>query len=111
LEFEYSLKSTFDTYFKVRNKWRVYDTLSDGQKQLCDLDFLNRIFSVRIGLLVLDEYFRHLDEKNFPKCIDILTNMNVNTILISTHDPNLTQYTKRILLELSPDGETISKVL
>ena len=33
--------------------------------------------------------------------------MNVNTLLISTHDPNYTDYTRRLMLELSPQGETI----
>jgi len=99
-----------NTYFKVRKKWRLYETCSDGQKQLCDLDFLNKLFSSNIGFLVLDEYFRHLDDINYPKCMELLNEMNVNTILISTHDPNITTYTKRVLLQLDELGRTIYSI-
>lgn len=101
----------FKTFLKVRSRWRYYDTLSDGQKQICDLDFLNKLFSTRLGFLALDEYLRHLDDKNFPKCVDILMNMNVDTIILSTHDPNLSIYTKRILLELDENGATQSRII
>lgn len=101
----------FNSLYKVKATWRLYDTLSDGQKQVCDLDFLNKLFSVRVGLLVLDEYLRHLDDDNFPKCADLLMQMNVDTVLLSTHDPNLSVYTKRVLLELNDKGETESKIV
>jgi hypothetical protein len=102
---------SFDTYYNVKGNWRIYSSLSSGQKQICDLDFLSNLFATKMGFLVLDEYLRHLDENNFPKCMDILMKMKVGVMIIATHDINITNYTKRILLELNDKGETISKIL
>jgi len=96
----------FNSYFKVRKNFRLYESCSDGQRIISDLDFLSRLFSVNVGLLILDEYLKMLDDKYFPKACEILSNMNVNTIILSTHDPNLTIYTKRIYLELDENGVT-----
>jgi len=97
----------FNAYYLVKNKYRVYEDCSDGQKIVCDADFLNKLFDVRVGLLVLDEFLSFLDDKNFPKAIELLTNMNVNTLLLSTHDNNLVKYTKRILLSLDSEGKSL----
>jgi DNA repair exonuclease SbcCD ATPase subunit len=96
----------FNAYYKVKDKYRIYERLSDGQKTVCDLDFLNKLFSVKVGTLVLDEHLKHLDEDNLQKASDILSRMNVNSIVISTHDTNYSQYTKKVLLELNPQGQT-----
>lgn len=101
----------FNSYYLVKNKYRLYELCSDGQKIICDLDFLSKLFSINVGLLVLDEYLKSLDENNFPKACEIISNMNVNTILLSTHDQNLAVYTKRILLQLDEEGKTIAKVV
>jgi energy-coupling factor transporter ATP-binding protein EcfA2 len=97
---------SFNSYFKVKGTYRLYEKLSDGQKTVCDLDFLSKLFSVRMGLLVLDEHLKHLDEDNLPKASVILSKMNVNTIILSTHDNNFSGYTKRLILELNKNGET-----
>jgi energy-coupling factor transporter ATP-binding protein EcfA2 len=109
---EYRGKSiiVFNSFYKVKDKLRIYEKLSDGQKTVCDLDFLNKLFSVRVGILVLDEHLKHLDEDNLQKASDILSRMNANSIIISTHDTNYSQYTKKILLELTPEGQTNYKI-
>lgn len=96
----------FNSYYSVKGTFRIYESCSDGQKIVCDLDFLSKLFSVNVGVLALDEYLKSLDEKNFPKACDILSEMNVNTLLLSTHDPNISIYTKRILVSLNDLGET-----
>jgi DNA repair exonuclease SbcCD ATPase subunit len=101
----------FNSFYRVKDKLRIYESLSDGQKSVCDLDFLSKLFSVQMGLLVLDEHLRHLDENNLPKAAEILSNMNVNTIIISTHDSNFSLYTKRVLLELDSNGATKSTIV
>jgi len=101
------LNRSFNALYKVKGNYRVYERLSDGQKTVCDLDFLSKLFSVRVGILALDEHLKALDEENLPKAADILNNMNVNTILVATHDRNFTPYTKRFLLELDESGKTI----
>jgi DNA repair exonuclease SbcCD ATPase subunit len=97
----------FNSLFKVKNRFRLYESGSDGQKIVCDLDFLNKLFSVNIGVLVLDEYLKHLDGKNFPKACEILKDMNANTIMISTHDNGLAVYTRRLILHLDDEGRTV----
>jgi chromosome segregation ATPase len=97
----------FNSYYLSGSKWMPYERCSDGQKNICDLDFLEKLFSVRIGLITLDEYLKHLDDDNFSLACEILGRMNANTILLSTHDPNLTVYSKRLLLELNSNGETV----
>lgn len=96
----------FNSYYLSKGQYRFYDTLSDGQKTLCDINFLDKLFSVQVGLLALDEVLAHLDDKNSPKIYEILRNMNVNTILIATHDSNILAYNRRLLLSLNDKGET-----
>lgn len=98
----------FNSYYLSRGTYRLYESCSDGQKTVCDLDFIEKLFTVNIGLLVLDEYLKHLDDTNFAKVCDILTGMNVNTVILSTHDDNLTAYTRRILLSLDEVGRTVA---
>jgi len=100
----------FNSYFNVKGKWRLYEDLSDGQKTVSDVDFLSKLFSLQVGLLVLDETLKHLDFKMGPIAFEKLSAMNVNTILISTHDTNFTQFTQKINLELGPDGRTIAYI-
>ena len=120
LDFQYKVESKmyggnpklyFNCFYKVRNSYMPYDNLSDGQKTICDLDFFNRLFSVNVGVLVLDETLRHLDAENYIRAGELIESMNVNTVLISTHDTNYTFYTKRILLELDSEGKTESKII
>lgn len=99
-----------NSYYLVKKKYRIYEKCSDGQKTVCDLDFLNKLFSINVGVLVLDEHLKHLDDINFPHACEILKDMNVNTIIISTHDDNMTAYSKRILLSLNDNGETVYSV-
>lgn len=101
----------FNSYYNSKGKYRIYESCSDGQRTICDLDFLSKLFSVNVGLLVLDEYLKHLDDRNFPKACEILKSMNTNTLLVSTHDNSLAVYTKRILLSLDEEGKTQSTIL
>lgn len=94
-------------YIMPSGRRRAYGGCSSGQKILCDLDFLSKLFSVQVGLLVMDEYLKHLDEKRFPKACEILHNMNVNTMILSTHDGNLTSYNRKLNLRLDENDHTV----
>lgn len=96
----------FNSFYLVKNNYRLYETCSDGQRTICDLDFLDKLFSTQVGILVLDEYLKKLDDKNFPKACEIITSMNANTVILSTHDNNLSVYSKRLLLSLDDTGRT-----
>lgn len=102
---------SFNSYYKVKGKYRLYEKCSAGQKIVCDLDFLNKLFSMTVGLLVLDEMLRYLDEDNFPNACEILKDMKVNTLMLSTHDSTLTVYTKRVLLKLDDEGKTVGSII
>ena len=40
-----------------------YENCSDGQKTILDINFLSKVVT-RMGLLVMDEFLKHLDAKN-----------------------------------------------
>lgn len=97
----------FNAYYRVIGEvYRLYDDCSAGQKTVCDLDFLDKLFSTNIGILVLDEYLKHLDGDNFAKVCDLLQRINANVLILSTHEDNLTVYNRRIMLSLNEKGET-----
>jgi len=98
---------SFNAYYKVRKKFRVYESLSSGQKNIADLDFLSKLFAHRVGLLSLDESLKHLDENKSLRASEILNKMNVNSLIISTHSSNYPIFTKKIFLELDSDGRTV----
>lgn len=97
----------FNSSYLSKGKYRCYESLSTGQKTLCDIDFLDKLFSTQVGLLVLDESLAHLDDKNSPRIYEILRSMNVNILLIASHDSNISMYTKRLLLYLDETGKTV----
>lgn len=103
-------KLAFNSYYFTKGKYRVYETLSDGQKTVSDIDFLDKLFSVNTGLLVLDEHLKHLDEDKFQDAAEVLNRMKVNTLIVSTHDPNYSQFTRRLLLWLNDEGATQYKI-
>lgn len=61
-----------------------YMTASSGQRTLLDLHFLSKIVT-RLGLLVLDEYLKCLDPQNTDQAIELINNLNVGCIFISSH--------------------------
>jgi hypothetical protein len=98
----------FNSFYEVRGTKVHYESLSDGQMTVCDLDFLSKLFSVNVGLLALDEHLKFLDEKNFMRAQDILNSIGTNLLLISTHDPNYTSYNRKFMLSLGDEGETVA---
>jgi len=97
----------FNAYYRViGDVYRIYDDCSAGQKTVCDLDFLDKLFSTNIGILILDEYLKHLDGDNFAKVCELLQRINANVLILSTHEDNLTVYNRRIMLSLNEKGET-----
>lgn len=81
-------------YFDVNIKCKVdkefvhYSNLSSGYKTLADLYFISRIINSG-GLLVFDEYLRFLDSHNHDDAIQLISETDVNQVIISTHNPNV----------------------
>ena len=85
-----------------------YQACSSGQKTILDINFLGKIVT-RMGLLVMDEFLKHLDAKNHDICIDMLKEMNIGCILLSSHMESVPAFNnKSITLELNESG--VSKI-
>lgn len=85
-----------------------YQACSSGQKTILDVNFLGKVVT-RMGLLVMDEFLKHLDVKNHDICIDMLKEMNIGCILLSSHMESVPAFNnKSLLLELNESG--ISKI-
>jgi len=98
---------TFDQYMNVKGRDRLYDSLSSGQKVISDLDFLHRLLVNRVGLIVMDEYLKYSDSDAAQDLQKRVRELNASTIIISTHDDNYVEYTRRLYLSLSGDGSTV----
>jgi ABC-type lipoprotein export system ATPase subunit len=96
----------FNSRFKVKKTYRRYDQCSDGQRTVCDFNFLNNLYKSNVGILTLDEYLKSVDSDNFDRICKIFSDIRVNTIIVSTHDMNMVQYNKRFLMSLNDKEET-----
>lgn len=96
----------FQAQLRVKKKWRDYDSLSSGQKNLVDLDFISKMLATRSGLLALDEILKHLDENNSVEAAELLSRLNTNTLLVATHSVSFPTYTQKLRLELDESGRT-----
>lgn len=84
----------FDCSYNNNGNWVSYDNCSSGQQTVLDVNFLNKIVN-RLGLLVMDEFLKHLDPKNHDICIDMISNMNVGCILLSSHMESIASFNNR----------------
>lgn len=83
-----------------------YQSCSSGQKTILDVNFLSKVVT-RMGLLVMDEFLKHLDSKNHDICIEMLREMNIGLILLSSHMESVPAFNNKSLnLELNEGGIT-----
>lgn len=93
-------------YYNVKGRWVAYQSLSSGQTTVTDINFLSKIVT-RMGLLVMDEFLKHLSPANHDICIDILSRMNVGCIMLSSHMESITSFNNKTLeLSLNDSGIT-----
>lgn len=84
-----------------------YVACSSGQRTVLDVNFLSKIMP-RIGLLVMDEFLKHLDPQNHDVCIELIKNMNVGCTIISSHMESIASFNNRTFnLSLNGSGVTI----
>jgi ABC-type transport system involved in cytochrome c biogenesis ATPase subunit/cell division protein FtsL/Icc-related predicted phosphoesterase len=94
------------SYYNVKGRWVAYQSLSSGQATVADINFLSKIVT-RMGLLVMDEFLKHLSPSNHDICIDILSKMNVGCILLSSHMESIMSFNNKTLdLSLNDSGIT-----
>lgn len=72
------------SYYNNNGNYVAYDSCSDGQKTVLDIHFLSKIVT-GMGLLVMDEFLKHLDPGNHELCIGKIQEMNIGCILLSSH--------------------------
>lgn len=86
--------------------WISYDACSSGQQTVLDINFLSKIVT-RMGLLIMDEFLKHLDPENHENCIDMISSMNIGCIMLSSHMESVASFNNRICrLELNDSGIT-----
>lgn len=97
----------FKSYFNVRGYLSDYEFCSSGQKVTCDIYFLKMLFKSPVGILTLDEFMGVMDPESFDKMCSVLTKeLNVNTVLISTHNINMSQYNRKFIYSLNDEAKT-----
>lgn len=93
-------------YYNNNGNYVPYDTCSDGQKTVLDVHFLSKIVT-RMGLLVMDEFLKHLDPGNHELCIAKVAEMNIGCILLSSHMESVGGFNNKTCnLELNDSGLT-----
>jgi recombinational DNA repair ATPase RecF/predicted phosphodiesterase len=84
-----------------------YIACSSGQRTVLDVNFLSKIMP-RIGLLVMDEFLKHLDPQNHDVCIELIKSMNVGCTIISSHMESIASFNNRTFnLSLNGSGVTV----
>ena len=92
--------------FNNNGNWVGYQACSSGQQTVLDVNFLSKIVT-RMGILVMDEFLKHLDPANHDICLETLSSMNIGCIMISSHMENITSFNnKSCKLELNDSGVT-----
>lgn len=108
LEYSYNRKDylSLESYFNLGQNLVAYDNCSDGQRTLLDVDFLSKV-ATRLGILVMDEFLKHLDSKNHDVVIDKIKQMNIGCVIISSHMESIAAFNnKRLSLSLNDSGIT-----
>ena len=95
-----------ESYYMLYGNPVQYKNCSEGQKTLLDVDFLSKIVT-RMGLLVMDEFLKHLDAGNHDVVLDLINQMNVGLIMISSHMESIPAFNnKSLTLSLNDSGVT-----
>lgn len=83
-----------------------YDMCSSGEKTILDIHMLEKLIP-NSGLLILDEFLKNLDSEKTDIVCEILKNMRINTLILTSHATDLTTfYDRTISLSLNDQGLT-----
>ncbi len=92
--------------FFNNGNWVSYEACSGGQKTVLDIHFLSKIIN-RLGILILDEFLKHLDPANHDLCLDMIAGMSIGCTFISSHMESIQAFNNKTChLELNPSGLT-----
>ena len=94
------------SYFINNGNQVGYQACSSGQQTVLDINFLSKIVT-GMGLLVMDEFLKHLDPYNHDLCIDAISQMNIGCIMLSSHMESIAAFNnKSIKMELNESAVT-----
>lgn len=94
------------SYKNSTGNWIAYQACSSGQKTVLDVNFLSKIVT-RLGLLIMDEFLKHLDPANHEICVDLISTMNIGCTMLSSHMESIAAFNnKSCKLELNDSGVT-----
>jgi hypothetical protein len=94
------------SYFINNGNQVGYQACSSGQQTVLDINFLSKIVT-GMGLLVMDEFLKHLDPLNHDLCIDAVSQMNIGCVMLSSHMESIAAFNnKSIKMELNESGIT-----
>lgn len=94
------------SYFINNGNQVGYQACSSGQQTVLDINFLSKIVT-GMGLLVMDEFLKHLDPLNHDMCIDAVSQMNIGCVMLSSHMESIAAFNnKSIKMELNESGIT-----
>lgn len=75
------------SYLKGRN-WQPYSKSSSGEKSYMDVLFIKSV-TANAGMLILDEFLRHMDPEVTELTVNEIKGMNVNLFILSSFNENL----------------------
>lgn len=71
-----------------------YAACSSGQKTVLDVHFLQKIVT-KLGILVMDEFLKHLDPENHDVCIEMISDMSIGCIMLSSHMESVASFNNK----------------
>lgn len=83
-----------ESQFNNNGNWVDYAACSSGQKTVLDVHFLQKIVT-KLGILVMDEFLKHLDPSNHDLCIEMISDMNIGCIMLSSHMESVASFNNR----------------
>lgn len=99
------------SYKNSTGNWIAYQACSSGQKTVLDVNFLSKIVT-RLGLLIMDEFLKHLDPANHEACVELISTMNIGCTMLSSHMESIAAFNnKSCTLELNDSGVTKIKLI
>ena len=90
--------------------WVDYSACSAGQITILDLHCMTKLIS-NLGLLVFDEYLKHLSPENLDIALEMISGLNVGCIMLSSHMETVSAFNNRSFeLSLNDSGLTQIKI-
>ena len=92
--------------FKKGREEIEYYSCSSGERTLLDIHLLDKLIT-SAGILVLDETLKNLDPERLDLVLDIIKNMNVGVLILTSHSEGISNfYNKIISLSINDKGLT-----